>query len=617
MRKPVRELVLTALATGATGATWLAPQTPWLAPALQPLALGLGSTWALWRAVAFSGALEEYRAWTRLPTWVLDPRGLSYTPAGLLLGKGFRWTGAHTQILETALATDGALPVAQESRGGYPALHAVGRREERTLRAPWSELPGHMLLTGTTRSGKTTTLQAIATSTIAGRGCTIILDPKGSRDLMIRCAVEARRRGKRFALLTPAFPHLSATMNVLGMATSPEEVSARISALMPSGRDPFFQEYPLAIIEHIAEAHQALGIPWTLRNLYRPAVLRRYLEDLALAYLGHLGYPEPTLAKARNAYKKAGREDAIADALLDDLDKPRDHFMKVTANLIPAFRGVVGQRLGHLFSTLPPDLTWRRIVDEEMVVYVALASLLIKDIANRIGRVILQDLIGFVGQRYAYEDCTAVPPINVLIDEVARVSYPDFPTALAMAGEAQVRFYLAQQSMADMEAALGNVAMAEQIYDNCNTRLYHRITSNRTVEQATDGLGTCTVVLPTNGVGVHYGGVGGLSGQHTRTLAPKDTALIRPEWLTALPRGEAFVRMRGEVWKIRVPLLTPVSDAELDATGLRELYQALPSGDHPPLPPAPAKQLPPPVLALPPGPPKLLPPGKTDEVPPA
>ena len=32
-------------------------------------------------------------------------------------------------------------------------------------------------------------------------------------------------------------------------------------------------------------------------------------------------------------------------------------------------------------------------------------------------------------------------------------------------------------------------------------------------------------------------------------------------WLTALARGEALVRMRGEVWKLQVPLRRPVSDS--------------------------------------------------------
>jgi hypothetical protein len=83
------------------------------------------------------------------------------------------------------------------------------------------------------------------------------------------------------------------------------------------------------------------------------------------------------------------------------------------------------------------------------------------------------------------------------------------------------------------------------------------------------------VRLSDTGVGLSYGGVGGLSGSAHRRLAAKDGPIIRPSWLTVLPRGEAFVRMKGEVWKLRVPLLTPVPQGALDALGLTALWQAL------------------------------------------
>jgi hypothetical protein len=67
-----------------------------------------------------------------------------------------------------ALATDKALPTATESRGGHPALHAVGHAEEVPLVLPWSELVGQVGVTGTTRSGKTRLLEVIAEEVIRG-----------------------------------------------------------------------------------------------------------------------------------------------------------------------------------------------------------------------------------------------------------------------------------------------------------------------------------------------------------------------------------------------------------------------------------------------------------------
>ena len=251
--------------------------------------------------------------------------------------------------------------------------------------------------------GKTRLLEVVAAAVIRAPGAVVILDPKGDRHLLARCAAEAHRQGRPFACLSPAFPAQSARMNVLDTAGTPAEVAARIKALMPSAGtrqgDPFFEEYPLALLERLATVQAALGQRWTLEGLYAPAVLRHHLEALLAAYLSQRLHVEEgqRLEALIAAYTRQGRGDLVADALIDDLQKPRDHFTKVTSNLIPAFRGVVGAPLGPLLSTVPGDLTWSRIVEQGQVVYVALASLLLGEVAHRIGRVLLQDLVGYLG----------------------------------------------------------------------------------------------------------------------------------------------------------------------------------------------------------------------------
>ena len=62
----------------------------------------------------------------------------------------------------------------------------------------------------------------------------------------------------------------------------------------------------------------------------------------------------PSLEKLMEEYAeqaKYAKRDALADALIDDKEKPRDHFVQVTANLVPAFRGVTGGRMARLLSS--------------------------------------------------------------------------------------------------------------------------------------------------------------------------------------------------------------------------------------------------------------------------
>jgi hypothetical protein len=111
-------------------------------------------------------------------------------------------------------------------------------------------------------------------------------------------------------------------------------------------------------VERLATVQAALGQPWTLEGLYTVSVLRVHLERLLADYLTRLGYSgQRGLTQLIQHYRATGTPDLVADALIDDLEKPRDHFTKVTSNLIPAFRGVVGAPLGPLFSTIPADVT--------------------------------------------------------------------------------------------------------------------------------------------------------------------------------------------------------------------------------------------------------------------
>ena len=60
-----------------------------------------------------------------------------------------------------------------------------------------------------------------------------------------------------------------------------------------------------------------------------------------------------------------------------------------------------------------------------------------------------------------------------------------------------------------------------------------------------------------------FGGGSGTSAGSRGAMQYVDRSLVRPEWVTGLPRGEAFVRTRGENWKVRVPLLRPVGKKEV------------------------------------------------------
>ena len=308
--------------------------------------------------------------------------------------------------------------------------------------------------------------------------------------------------GRDFAFFSPAFPEQSATFNPFGTCENTTELAARVQALMPGGgamsRDPFFTEYPLAIIERLGAAQRAIGEKWTIEGLNAVATLLPPFQDLIARYLHEVVFERDGAPTDLNGLieeygrLEGGRRDLLADALLDDYGKPRDHFQKVTANLTPAFRGVTGGRMAGLLSSAEPKLTWHGIVKNETVVYFAMNSLMFGEVANRMGRVILQDLIGYLGRRYAYDDPIDMTPITILLDEFSNIAYPGFIDALNKGGGARAHFMLAMQSLADPEAAMGKDG-TQRVLDNLNTRIWFRLSDDRTAKVATEGLGMANV----------------------------------------------------------------------------------------------------------------------------
>ena len=499
---------------------------------------------------------------------------------GILLGRAFRWSPEHTQELETHLQGGQPLPVGRDMRGGYPALHAVGKKEEQPLVLPWSELMGHVLIGGTTRSGKTRLLEVILSEAIRGPGTVIVIDPKGDTELLVRAATEAHRSGREFAFFSPASPKCSSSFNPFSMCTNTTELAARVQALMPGGGgmskgDPFFTEYPLAVVEKIGAAQKAVGERWTIQGLNAATTLVPPFEDLLSRYLARQvgkrqdrDLPDLETLIAEYRLRQASDRDLLADALIDDHEKPRDHFVQVTANLVPAFRGVTGGDMDDLLSSSEPDLTWDGLVEERKVVYFAMSSLMFGEVANRIGRVILQDLIGFLGRRYAHDDPASMTPLTILIDEFSNVAYPGFIDALNKGGGAKANIMLAMQSLADPEASMGKDG-TQRVLDNLNTRIWFRLTDDATAKLAVEGLGMTSVSREDISHSLSFGGSSGTSGGSRGGLHYVDRSLVRPEWVTGLPRGEAFVRTRGENWKLRVPLLEPVGKS-----GVREVAAA-------------------------------------------
>ncbi|EAV7067882.1 hypothetical protein FBQ62_15280 [Salmonella enterica] len=168
-----------------------------------------------------------------LPLWTLSASLIPLLPDALFLGCGFRWLPTHTQRLylyrlpqcEHWLHTD-----RPSASGGDPLLHGVELREGHVT-LPLRDRPGHTLVLGTTRVGKTRLAELLIAQDIRRGDTVIVFDPKGDADLLRRVWAEAHRAGREsvFWLFHLGWPEISARYNAVGRFGRISEVASRIA----------------------------------------------------------------------------------------------------------------------------------------------------------------------------------------------------------------------------------------------------------------------------------------------------------------------------------------------------------------------------------------------------
>ncbi|MCI0347846.1 MAG: DUF853 family protein, partial [Acidobacteriales bacterium] len=381
------------------------------------------------------------------------------------LGHGFGWTPERANDLLSIERVSEL--VAQRKReqgdaGGVPVLHAIGRGEEEPIFLPLSDLEGHMLVSGATRTGKTHYLQLDLVQAIERGGeAVIFIDPKGDLNVLHRAYDAAVRAGRQrdFQFFSLAFPHISCTYNPLHNFVLAMEIPDRLAGLLPGGgQSEPFKAFAWEVINVIAQAMLLAGERPLLSKIARYAKVNSSLEELLAKVPPHT--PEFEYLQAL-------------------IKHPPDHYDKMVSSLKPMLSKLDTPDFRNLMSVTTPQLDWDRAIRLKRIVYMFMGSMIVKETAYAIGMLALQDLLNFIGRAYAYE--RAKTPVRLIVDEVGRLVFPGFVDLLSQAGGQGLMAVLAFQSVADLVSVLGP-AGAQQILDNTNTKLWFRATDHATAK---------------------------------------------------------------------------------------------------------------------------------------
>jgi conjugal transfer pilus assembly protein TraD len=529
----------------------------------------------------------------------------------VFLGFGFEWLPVHSQRLyELAKLDWRALAVSprlltllgyashpQPDREiGLPYIHGVEPREG-PLHRPLQNFEGGTLLVGTTQSGKGVALANLITQAVRRGDVVIVIDPKNSHRLKAiteRACADWRERGT-FLEFHPAFPESGVRLDFTFNWQKPTELASRIQAIMPPDTAGAFSAFGWDAVNvvvqgliDIEERPNLLKLTKYIEGGIEPvleATLRRYYartlgsgwrdksEMRKLLHDGqrsHLKRPsEATSAELISLvvyyehHVAQSMRDKVIDAQVRTFRHNREHYQKITANLLPVLSMLTSGDLGRSLSPDPfdvdderPIMNFEKIERAGHVLYMCLDSLPDPSVATAIGALALADLAARAGMRY---NLGAHRRIALFVDEVSNVINAPLIEILNKGAEGGIYTTCAMQTLADLSKRLGSEAAARMALGNLNNLIALRSKDRPTQDFIVETFGK--TAIHTMRVGLSSGAdahVGDFSSSYSTQLAESFEEMVPAEILGKLPNLQYFASVSGgRIIKGRFPILDP------------------------------------------------------------
>lgn len=528
------------------------------------------------------------------------------------LGWGWSWQPSHTQRAYEISKRDKQeiYPppwFLKHFAGGLDPYNAKGKAwihgigEEESIVVPRDTFVGHTAIIATTGSIKTSLYKMIVLELALAGECVIIIDPKGDKDLMSACRDAANALGEpeRFISFRPAFPSTSVRLDGLKNWDRETQVASRVKQIVSSDDDNFVN-FCWTVTTNLVGSMKLVGKRPTIASLLDHVQSLEYPEQLCeevlYAYLSPRveNFAEVMNEKMRVAganQQRAGKgKGGLADratprlvalvelfrslpaeeklrpisGLIAMLDANREWFGKMVVAMVPTLTKVAS--LGPLMSPDYDDVTdtrpiydMRKIVDGKKIFYVGIDALSDASVAAAVAALITADAAGYCGETYNYTDGKP-PVVHLLMDEAGDGLSEPMIQNLNKGRGAELRIYLAMQSIADIVTAMGNKpALAERVLGNINNFIIGATQDARTLQFIEERLGEVPVLVrsqsqgsgqKTEDIGLEY------SANRSVSVSERMQFLVPRNLLMSLPDLHYLAILnRSEVIKGRIPIL--------------------------------------------------------------
>lgn len=487
-------------------------------------------------------------------------RGYIHAPVQkVYIGRGFFWDVSHAQLYHTLTnEVENKRILKKEGEiAGRHYVHNLSDEEENLA----LDLPRHTLIAGTTGVGKTRMLELLGVQRIERGECVVIIDPKGDRGLInavFQSCVDAGRKDD-FRFVSLAHPTKSSSINPVENSIGSGDIAGRITSIMEQGKgSEVFIAFCYDVVSTVADVLLLIGIPITLKSIKKYCIIdMASLED------------EVDKFKLNNNMS-SNHEKVLRTSLVDLANKVehnQEHFAKMTTSLIPVMKALTAGNVGALLSPEHSDLSWAEIIEKKQVVYFYLGSMIDDYVSSTVGKLLVQDLVSYVGQIYSYKekDESGFTPVHVMVDEFYSVIFEGYVNMLNKSREAGVRMYLGMQTTADVEAK-GSVAMKKQIIGLIDNIICLRTPELDMATQVCENFGEVEVEnrIKMQGVSANPSDSKSVYTSSTTLRVDKQKVpLLLPEIITGLPRGHAIVSTEG---RAPIKLVFPLIDRKPEDT---------------------------------------------------
>jgi conjugal transfer pilus assembly protein TraD len=535
-------------------------------------------------------------------------------PAQVFLGFGFEWRPVHSQRLYELAKIDyreftvsprllgwlgHAVSPQPDAEIGLPYIHGVEPREV-ALHRPLQNFEGGTLLVGTTQSGKGVALANLVTQAIRRGDVVIVIDPKNSRRLkrVAERACEDWREADCFMEFHPAFPERGVRLDFTFNWQKPTEIASRIQSIMPPDTAGAFsafgwdavnvvvqglvelEERPNLVkltkyieggIEPVLEGSlrrfydETLGAGWRERpemkkllNDAQRGNIKRPSEAASNDLLAFVVYYEHHIAQSQRS--------KVVDAQVRTFRHNREHYQKITANLLPILSMLTSGDLGRSLSPDPfdtddvrPIMNFEKIERAGHVLYMCLDSLPDPSVASSIGALALADLAARAGMRY---NLGGYRRISLFVDEVSNVINQPLIEILNKGAEGGIFTTCAMQTLADLAKRLGSEAAARMALGNLNNLIALRSKDRPTQDFIVETFGK--TAIHSLRVGLSSGGdthLGDFSSSYSTQLTESFEEMVPADVLGKLPNLQYFASVSGgRIIKGRFPIPNPDFD---------------------------------------------------------